>query len=85
MALLAAGALLAIATLVDTVVTTWMTVRIARMNAAAVFISLSFWGWLWGSRRQASKSRMRQRTPRNSPGYAAPRVKGARNGPFSVR
>ncbi len=25
-----------------------MTGRIARMNAAAVFISLLFWGWLWG-------------------------------------
>jgi predicted PurR-regulated permease PerM len=48
MALLASGASLAIATLVGTVVTTWMTGRIARMNAAAVFISLLFWGWLWG-------------------------------------
>jgi len=48
MALLAAGASLAIATLVGTFVTTWMTGRIASMNAAAVFISLLFWGWLWG-------------------------------------
>ena len=48
MALLAGGASLAIATLVGIVVTTWMTGRIARMNAAAVFISLLFWGWLWG-------------------------------------
>ena len=48
MALLAGGATLAIATLVGTVVTTWMTGRIAHMNAAAVFISLLFWGWLWG-------------------------------------
>ena len=48
MALLAGGASLAIATLVGTVVTTWMTGRIAHMNAAAVFISLLFWGWLWG-------------------------------------
>jgi predicted PurR-regulated permease PerM len=39
---------LAIATLVGTFVTTWMTGRIARMNAAAVFIVLLFWGWLWG-------------------------------------
>ena len=39
---------LAIATMVGTVVTTWMTGRIAHMNAAAVFISLLFWGWLWG-------------------------------------
>jgi predicted PurR-regulated permease PerM len=48
MALLAGGASLAIATLVGTVVTTWMTGRIAHMNAAAVFVSLLFWGWLWG-------------------------------------
>ena len=47
-ALLACGASLAIATLVGTFVTTWMTGRIANMNAAAVFISLLFWGWLWG-------------------------------------
>jgi len=31
-----------------TFVTTWMTGRIAKMNSAAVFISLLFWGWLWG-------------------------------------
>jgi predicted PurR-regulated permease PerM len=48
MALLVAGVSLAIATIVGTFVTTWMTGRIARMNAAAVFISLLFWGWLWG-------------------------------------
>ena len=48
MAFLVCGASLAIATLVGTFVTTWMTGRIAKMNAAAVFISLLFWGWLWG-------------------------------------
>jgi predicted PurR-regulated permease PerM len=48
MALLVAGASLAIATLVGTFVTTWMTGRIAHMNSAAVFVSLLFWGWLWG-------------------------------------
>lgn len=48
MALLVSGASLAIATLVGTFVTTWMTGRIAKMNAAAVFIALLFWGWLWG-------------------------------------
>lgn len=48
MALLVAGASLAIATVVGTFVTTWMTGRIAKMNAAAVFISLLFWAWLWG-------------------------------------
>jgi predicted PurR-regulated permease PerM len=48
MALLVAGSSLAIATLVGTFVTTWMTGRIAHLNSAAVFISLLFWGWLWG-------------------------------------
>src|SRR5271154_2702994 len=48
MALLAAGSFLAIATVVGTFVTTWMTGRIANMNSAAVFIALLFWGWLWG-------------------------------------
>ena len=48
MVLLVSGASLAIATLVGTVVATWMTGRIASMNPAAVFVSLLFWGWLWG-------------------------------------
>ncbi len=48
MVLLVTGASMGIATLVGTFVTTWMTGRIARMNAAAVFVSLLFWGWLWG-------------------------------------
>ncbi len=48
MALLVAGGSLLIATIVGTFVTTWMTGRIARMNTAAVFVSLLFWTWLWG-------------------------------------
>ena len=48
MALLVAGGSLAIATIVGTFVTTWMIGRIASMNSAAIFISLLFWGWLWG-------------------------------------
>jgi predicted PurR-regulated permease PerM len=48
MALLVAGTSMAIATLVGTFITTWMTGKIAKMNAAAVFISLLFWAWLWG-------------------------------------
>jgi predicted PurR-regulated permease PerM len=48
LALLVAGSSLLIATLVGTFVTTWMTGRIAHMNSAAVFVSLLFWGWLWG-------------------------------------
>jgi len=46
--LLVMGASLAIATLMGLLVATLMTGRIARMNAAAVFVSLLFWGWLWG-------------------------------------
>ncbi|MDO9421202.1 MAG: AI-2E family transporter [Herminiimonas sp.] len=42
------GATLAVATIVGTFVTTWMTGRIARMNTVAVFVSLLFWTWLWG-------------------------------------
>jgi predicted PurR-regulated permease PerM len=42
------GVSLTIATLIGTFVTTWMTGHIAKMNAAAVFIGLLFWGWLWG-------------------------------------
>lgn len=47
-ALLVGGASLAIATLVGMLVTTWMAGRIAKMNTAAVFVALLFWGWLWG-------------------------------------
>lgn len=47
-ALIVSGASLAIATVVGTFVATLMVGRIARMNSAAVFISLLFWGWLWG-------------------------------------
>lgn len=43
------GATLVVSTVVGTFVTTWMTGRIARMNAAAVFVSLLFWTWLWGA------------------------------------
>ena len=46
--LLAAGASLAIATFVGNFVVTWMTGRFAKMNTAAVFVSLLFWAWLWG-------------------------------------
>jgi predicted PurR-regulated permease PerM len=46
--LLTAGASLAIATFVGTFVATWMTGKFAKMNMAAVFVSLLFWAWLWG-------------------------------------
>ncbi|HEY9278748.1 MAG TPA: AI-2E family transporter [Eoetvoesiella sp.] len=48
MMLLAAASSLAAATFIGFIVTTWMTGRIAKMNAAAVFIVLLFGGWLWG-------------------------------------
>jgi predicted PurR-regulated permease PerM len=48
MALLAAGTSLVIATVIGYFVTTWMTGRIAKMNTAAVFVSLLFGAWLWG-------------------------------------
>ena len=47
-ALLVVASSVTIATIVGTVMTTWMAGRIARMNSAAVFIALLFWGWLWG-------------------------------------
>lgn len=46
--LLVSGSSMLVATLVGTFITTWMTGRIAKMNAVAVFIGLLFWGWLWG-------------------------------------
>jgi len=42
------GVSLGIATFIGIFVTTWLTGRIARMNAPAVFVSLLFWTWLWG-------------------------------------
>jgi predicted PurR-regulated permease PerM len=48
LALLVAATSLAIATIVGTFITTWMTGKIAKMNSAAVFVSLLFWAWLWG-------------------------------------
>lgn len=46
--LLVTGATLVVTVLVGTFITTWMTGRIAKMNVAALFIGLLFWGWLWG-------------------------------------
>ena len=49
MAFLVSVSSLALATLVGMVLVTWMCGKITRMNAAAVFIALLFWGWLWGA------------------------------------
>jgi predicted PurR-regulated permease PerM len=48
MVALTVGSTLALAGLIGLLVTTWMTGKQARMNHAAVFIALLFWGWLWG-------------------------------------
>jgi predicted PurR-regulated permease PerM len=48
MLFLAVAVVLGVATLVGTLITTWMTGRIAKMNATAVFVALLFGGWLWG-------------------------------------
>jgi predicted PurR-regulated permease PerM len=48
MAMLVGSLSLLIATFIGIFVTTWLTGRIAKMNAVAVFISLLFWSWLWG-------------------------------------
>lgn len=48
MMFLVGGASLVIATVIGHFVTPWITGRIAKMNTAAVFVSLLFLGWLWG-------------------------------------
>ena len=47
-ALAVAGASLAVTSVQGNLLTPWMTSRAASMNAVAVFVSLLFWGWLWG-------------------------------------
>lgn len=46
--LLTMGSSMAIATIIGSVITTWMTGRIARMNPVAVFMVLLLFTWLWG-------------------------------------
>lgn len=48
MAMLVSGSAMLVATVVGVFLTTWMTGRIAKMNSAAIFISLLFFTWLWG-------------------------------------
>ncbi|WMD21684.1 AI-2E family transporter [Achromobacter seleniivolatilans] len=47
-ALAVAASSVAIALLIGVVVTTWMSGRIAKMNAVAVFMLLLLFTWLWG-------------------------------------
>jgi len=48
-ALLAMGLVLAIVGILGIGLQTWLLGRAARMNAPAVFVSLLFWGMLWGA------------------------------------
>lgn len=43
-----AGASLAVAVAVGSLIMTWLQSRFARVNAAVLFIALLFFGWLWG-------------------------------------
>ncbi len=43
-----AGASLLVATAIGSLVMTWVQSRVARVNAAVLFIALLFFGWLWG-------------------------------------
>jgi predicted PurR-regulated permease PerM len=47
-ALAVAGVSLLIAGAIGLVFMTWLQSRFARVNAAVLFISLLFFGWLWG-------------------------------------
>ncbi|KWR90572.1 AI-2E family transporter [Cupriavidus sp. IDO] len=49
MAAAAAGGSMLIATLIGSVVTTWMSGRMARMNAVAIFVAMLLFTWLWGA------------------------------------
>ena len=42
------GVCLVIAALEGNILTPWLMSRVGEMNAIAVFVSLLFWGWLWG-------------------------------------
>ncbi|MBN2439629.1 MAG: AI-2E family transporter [Deltaproteobacteria bacterium] len=48
MALMVAGSSLVITSLEGYLLTPWLTARASRMSPVVVFISVLFWGWLWG-------------------------------------
>ena len=48
MALVIASTSLVITSIQGNVLTPLMTSRASNMNAVGIFISLLFWGWLWG-------------------------------------
>jgi predicted PurR-regulated permease PerM len=45
----AAGICVAIAAVEGNLLAPWLLGKVGRMNAVAVFVSLLFWGWLWGA------------------------------------
>jgi predicted PurR-regulated permease PerM len=45
----AAGICLAIAAIEGNLLGPWLLGKVGRMSAVAVFVSLLFWGWLWGA------------------------------------
>ena len=54
------GACIAIGALEGNVLTPWLMSRVGEMNAAAVFVSLIFWGWIWGGWGLCSQCRSRR-------------------------
>jgi len=48
MAAASGGLCLAIAAIEGNILSPWLLSRAGKMNAIAVFISLLFWGWIWG-------------------------------------
>ena len=44
-----AGTSVAVGAVEGNVLTPWLMSRVGEMNAVAVFVSLLFWGWLWGA------------------------------------
>ena len=48
MALLVSGTSLLITSLEGYLLTPWLTSRASRMSPVVVFVSVLFWGWLWG-------------------------------------
>jgi predicted PurR-regulated permease PerM len=49
MALMAAAVSLGLATIVGMLILPWLNCKIGKMNTTAIFVSLLFWGWLWGA------------------------------------
>lgn len=40
--------ILVVASLVGTLLPTWLQSRTSRMNQVAIFVGVMFWGWMWG-------------------------------------